>query len=391
MSPDPPPPTPLRRTPPTDTASTPELVVAPVTITPTKPLTPTHVKGLLWTDILVKATARSTPVRLVRNNRAASITTQSTAFWHYLDLTEPDTDWSGESDTRIGERYIRFHAERREPDRRAIGDYLSRADDGWIHPAGRRTLSLWRTQLDLLGVDTEGLTDDRPLALPARTAVEALAGRGLLIDHRRFGGPVHLDGTRWGIPLRQLIDSDGHPNYLLPILRDLIPMIRPGRTFLLVFDDGLAADYLLLERVLSEFGARVARLALSRVPIDGGARSSRYGGWHGTTLADLSSAPGTASRAAYRLGMRLYFTGTLHRRSAQPFRMRLLRRCVGHAARLLDQPAADSDGAAGHRLARTLSRLRAQQGYVDPYRLTTAYVRGKPPAPLTPALRAIYP
>ena len=31
------------------------LIVAPVTITPTKPLTPTHVKGLLWTDVLVKA------------------------------------------------------------------------------------------------------------------------------------------------------------------------------------------------------------------------------------------------------------------------------------------------------------------------------------------------
>ncbi|CAM5342308.1 putative protein OS=Streptomyces tendae OX=1932 GN=GUR47_35280 PE=4 SV=1 [Streptomyces tendae] len=93
-----------------------ELVVEPVTITPTKPLTPTHVKGLLWTDVLVKASARADAVRLVWNNRMATVTTQATAFWHHLELTEPHTDWSRESETAIGDRYVRFHGERRTAD-----------------------------------------------------------------------------------------------------------------------------------------------------------------------------------------------------------------------------------------------------------------------------------
>ncbi|MER6082186.1 hypothetical protein [Streptomyces sp. NPDC001833] len=181
-----------------------------------------------------------------------------------------------------------------------------------------------------------------------------------------------------------MIGSDGHPNYLLPILRELIPAIRPGRVFLLVFDDGLAADYLLLDWVPAEFGGVSLRLAFSRVPVGGSVRSSRYGGWSGTTLCDLSAVSGTADRAAYRLGMRLYFAGVLHRRSAQPFRMPLLRRCVGRAARLL---ARDPAGGDGRSLAGTLSRCRAPGGYVDPYRLTTSLLGRLPHRGGSPAIR----
>ncbi|WP_406119517.1 hypothetical protein [Streptomyces sp. NBC_00989] len=362
-----------------------ELVVAPVTITPTKPLTPTHVKGLLWTDILVKASASVGRVRLLWNNRMATLTTQSTAFWHYLDRVEPDTDWNLESAAAIGQRYVRFHSEGGRSDPRGVGAYLERVDAaGWIHPAGRRVLDSWRAELELLGVGDLGLGEDRPLAAAADTTLQALAERGLLIDHRRFGGPVHLDGTRWGLPLRQLVGSDGHPNYLLPILRELIPAIGPGRVFLLVFDDGLAADYLLLDRVLTAFGARSVRLAFSRVPVGGSVRSSRYGGWSGTTLSDLSAVSGSADRAAYRLGMRLYFAGVLPRRSEQPFRMQLLRRCVGRAARLLTRTAADVDGGMP---PEALSRSRDPNGFVDPYRLTTSLL-GPPPA--DPRLLRIY-
>ncbi len=34
----------------------PRVLVAPVTVTPTKPLNPSHLKGLLWVDALYKAT-----------------------------------------------------------------------------------------------------------------------------------------------------------------------------------------------------------------------------------------------------------------------------------------------------------------------------------------------
>jgi hypothetical protein len=363
----------------------PETVVAPVTITPTKPLTPTHVKGLLWTDVLVKATARLGPVRLVWNPRMATLTTQTTAFWQHLDRTEPDTDWAAESEAALGERYVAFHRGRPEIEPRALDEYFARIDaDGWIHPAARRLLECWRREFDRLHVPDPGLTDERPLAWTAAEALTALAERRLVIDHRRFGGPLYLDGARWGMPIRQLVGADGHPNYLVPILRELLPMITPDRVFVLLYDEGLTGDYVLLDRVLRSFGARVTRLALSRVPIDGTVRSSRHGGWTGSTLADISATCGSAGPDAYRLGMRLYFAGMLDRRSTPSFRMDLLRRCVGRAARMLDDDAPPDDPGFDKRLA----ALR-RDGYVDPYRLTVSLLGRRPTAPHR-ALREIY-
>jgi hypothetical protein len=358
-----------------------EIIVAPVTITPTKPLTPTHVKGLLWTDVLVKASARVATTRLVWNPRLSNLTTQTTAFWQHLDRTEPQTDWRAVTESAIGARYVRFHQGRPVVEPRDLDPYFDRIErTGWIHPAARRLLELWRAELDLLHVSDPGLTDDRPLRWSAAAAFDALAERRLVIDHRRFGGPVYLDGARWGMPIRQLAGADGHANYLMPILRELLPMVRPGRLFLLVFDDGLNGDYLLLERVLAEFGATVARLPLSRVPIDGRVVSSRFGGWAGSTLADISATSGSADADAYRLGMRMYFVGMLDRRSAQSFRMDLLRRCVGRAARILAQ------GPAAEQREPALSR---PAGYVDPHRLTVSLF-GRRPAALSPALREIF-
>jgi hypothetical protein len=368
----------------------PELVVAPVTITPTKPLTPTHVKGLLWADVLMKATASVAAARLVWNPRMSHLTTQTTAFWRHLDEVEPNTDWSAETQLRIGERYVRFHADRSQVDPRKLDSYFARVDeDGWIHPAGRRMLELWRGELDLLGVPDPGLTVDCPLATTTATTLAALAERGMTVDHRRFGGPVYLDGVRWGMPIRQLVGIDGHPNYLLPILRELIPMIRPHRTFLLLFDDGLMSDYLLIERVLTEFGATVARLPLSRVPVDGSARSSRHGGWMGSTLGDLMASCGTSELAAYRLGMRLYFVGMLDRRSPQSFRMDLLHRCISRAARILKRSHSQEGAATAPNLRSLRSMVPTDGGYIDPYRLTVSML-GRDPSPLSPMLRAIY-
>ncbi|MEU1917719.1 hypothetical protein [Streptomyces massasporeus] len=162
-----------------------------------------------------------------------------------------------------------------------MGAYLDRIDtSGWIHPAGRCVLDSWRAELDLLGVGDLGLGEDRPLAAAAGTTLEALADRGLFLDHRRFGGPVHLDGTRWGLPLRQLVGSDGHANYLLPVLRELIPAIGPGRVFLLVFDDGGPWTRDRIDGVLARRGTRPRALARPgrRTPRRGLAAGSRSGG-----------------------------------------------------------------------------------------------------------------
>ncbi|MFJ8604968.1 hypothetical protein ACIREM_40950 [Streptomyces shenzhenensis] len=358
-----------------------EFVIAPVTITPTKPLTPTHVKGLLWADVLFKATATLGPTTLVWNPRMSTLTTQTTAFWNHLDRTEPDTDWSGEGQTAIGRRYVEFHSGRPTIDPSALDPYFAQIErDGWIHPASHRLLELWRTELDLLHVRDPGLTDTRPLAWSEQRALAALADRGLLIDHRPHGGPVYLDGARWGVPIRQIVSVDGHANYLLPILRSLLPAVAPGRLFLLLFDEGLAVDYLLLDRILAEFGADTTRLPLSRVPIGGKVVSSKYGGWTGSTLSDLSAISGSADADAYRLGMRLYFVGLLDRQCSQSFRVDLLRRCVGRAARILALGPSDEREDPALPLS--------PHGYVDPHRLACSLF-GPRPAPLPALLREV--
>jgi hypothetical protein len=362
----------------------PEIIVAPVTITPTKPLTPTHVKGLLWTDVLVKATSMLAPTRLVWNPRLSNLTTQTTAFWAHLDTTEPDTDWGAESEAALGERYVAFHRGGVMPEPRALDPYFERVEtEGWIHPAAARLLACWQGELELLHVPDPGLTAVAPLGWGADRTLAELAARDLLIDHRRLGGPLYLDGARWGMPIRRLIGADGHANYLLPILRELLPLVGGDRLFVLIYDEGLHGDYLLLERVLDLFGAASTRLSLSRVPIDGKVVSSRHGGWTGSTLADISHTCGSAGPGAYRAGMRMYFAGMLDRRSAQSFRMDLLRRCVGRAARLLEADAPD-DPEFGKAL-----RAITPDGYVDPYRLTVSLL-GRHPAPLHRRLREIY-
>ncbi len=365
-----------------------KLIVAPVTITPTKPLTPTHVKGLLWTDVLVKASTQIADTQLVWNPRLAHLTTQTTAFWHYLDRTEPAFDWSGESESAIGARYVRFHHIKPIIPAAELDPYFDRVErTGWIHPSARRMLELWRAELDLLHVPDPGLTDPRPLAWSTRTVLDALARRDLIIDHRGFGGPAYLDGARWGMPIRQLVGPEGHGNYLLPILRELLPRVVESRLVLLLHDCGVTSDFLLLERVLREFGATVVRLGLSRVSTDGTTRSSRYGGWAGSTLADISATPGSAGADAYRLGMRLYFVGLLDRRSSQSFRMDLLRRCVGRAARLLNRRPAVAEDPDERHLA--LLRSLAVGGYVDPHRLTTSLLRTRT-MPMSATLAAVY-
>ncbi|GAA0553138.1 hypothetical protein GCM10010172_39590 [Paractinoplanes ferrugineus] len=352
-----------------------------MTITPTKPLTPTHVKGLLWTDVLTKASRRIGRTRLVWNPRMAHLTTQTTAFWWHLDRTEPETDWGTESEASIGGRYVRFHQGRPVVEPRQLDPYFERVEQtGWIHPAARRLLGIWKAQLGQLNVADPGLTDQRPLAAGTGETLDRLADRRLLIDHRRYGGPILLDAARWGMPVRQLVSTAGHANYLLPILRELLPAIRPGRLFVLLYDDGLNADYTMLERVLAEFGATVTRLPLSRVPIGGRVVSSKYGGWAGSTLGDIAATEGSADRAAYRLGMRMYFVGSLDRGSTQSFRIDLLRRRVGRAARIL---------ALGPASAEWLPDLGRPAGYVDPHRLTTA-VFGPRPRALSPGIRGIF-
>jgi hypothetical protein len=364
------------------------LALAPVTITPTKPLTLSHVKGLLWLDVIRKATSELVETTYVWNSRTPNLSAQTLAFWEYLDRTRGEADWAHASEDELGELYVRCHAQAEPPRFDALRPYLERVEaEGWVHPASRRLIELWQEQLELLGVEDPGLGVDRAPGLSAEEALALLAERGLLVDHRHFGGPAYVDGARWGLPLRQVVGEDGHANYVLTVLRELMPLVGARDRWLLAFDEELAEDYVLIDRVLGELGARVSRLALGRVPIGGVIRSSRRGGWEGHTLADLARlCLEHFDLPAYRLGMRIYFIAILKRSSPQSFRADLLRRSLLRAERIIDAPeaAAGDDDYVGF-----LRERLADGGYVDPHRLTNALLDRHRPAPTRRLVRSV--
>jgi len=170
---------------------------------------------------------------------------------------------------------------------------------------------------------------------------------------------------------------------LLMLLRDLVPVADPGRDVLLVHDDGLTADYVLVDRLLSVAGARVSRLTLGRVPINGAAQSSRRGGWDSVTLRTLiDECRQTFELDTVRLGLRIYFIAMLNRMTTHSFRWDLLMRTMRRAERLIEMATSSADWAS------PLEHHRRPWAWVDPLRLTESLLmRGRSDGEL---LRAVY-
>jgi hypothetical protein len=216
--------------------------------------------------------------------------------------------------------------------------------------------------------------------------VDYLAARDLCLDNRSTGGPVYVDATRFGLPLRQIITREGQPNYVTCALRELVPLAGAYDEIVLVHDRELTADYGLLQRVLGALGGNAVRVTMDRVPIDGVIRSSRHGGWQGHTLPALVAACGDAEPEVLRLGMRLYFISVLGKGPAQSLRVDLLAQSMNKARRLF---AADSPRLAAE-IAGYVGRFRRGTVHVDPYWLTSAMLRRHDKPPVRDLIEQVY-
>ncbi|WP_246113703.1 hypothetical protein [Streptomyces montanus] len=353
--------------------SHPRVLLAPITVTPSKPLTPSHLKGLLWSDVLYRATARLADVTYRYSPTTYYPTEQVLGFWEFLDRTEGDTDYSGASEEDIGELYVRHRAEGARPGADALRPYLEAVEAGdWVHPASSRVLHLWSGHYARLGLHDPGMLKHQPPGLGLAEMIERLVARGVGLDQRRWGGPVYLDLSGCGMPLRQIVTADGRPNYLACALRELLPLAESHDEVVFLYDRELDPDYRLLERVLSGPDTAVHRIPIGRVPIGGRIASARHGGWHDHTVDALMDHLGKEhDAAAIRLGMRLYFLATLGKGDQQSFRHDLLEKSCTRAARLLER-SAQHPPAGSAALAEDLSRHRRSHLYVDPYRLTSS-------------------
>lgn len=363
------------------------ILVAPITISPTKPLTPTHLNYLLSIDVLCRATAAIADVTCVYDHLAFADGNQTVAFWEYLDRVRAGTDFRDAQERWIGELYMRHHAEATKAPAARLRPYIDRVRaEQWMHPSAVRMLTIWRSHyrtLNLAGPHSAGSTAPK---LTDSVLIDELATRDLCIDGRLLAAPVYLDLTAQGIPLRTLVNPDGQGNYLTCILGQLIPLCRDYDLTVLMYDRDMREDYVIVERVLRAFGVRAVRVEVSRVPIDGVAVSSRHGGWEGYLLPEVRAAAG-GDDVAFQLGIRLYLIAVFGRGNRCSFDFGALRRWVARTQRLLDTPYTPCDGPDPVHFLRELAKGTR---YVDPYRLTTCLLSKNRGIPVRALIESVY-
>ncbi|MFJ9562647.1 hypothetical protein ACIRQQ_21695 [Streptomyces fuscichromogenes] len=363
------------------------VLLAPVTATPTKALTPSHVKFLLWTDVMYRATTLLARATYRCSHTTYHPTEQTLGFWAYLDRTRGENDYEELTEAQIGELYVAYRAEGRPASAAGLRPYAEAVEQGWVHPVSRRVLQHWTVHYGRLGMHDPGLLAHQPPGLGLEEALDRLADLDLLVDLRSHGGPVHLDLTRYGLPLRQIIGPDGRPNYLACALRELLPLAPEYDEVVLLRDPELDPDYQLLHRVLALLGTRTHRFVIGRVPIDGAVRSARHGDWRGHDVPSLLAAVSEdADPSAVRLGLRLYFITVLGPGPEQSLRYDLLRQCVSRAQRLL----ANRGATVGDQAEALLARHRKDHLYVNPYRLTADLFGRRRPTPPDELLAQVY-
>lgn len=363
------------------------ILVAPVTVTPTKPLTPSHLKGLLWTDVLVRATSAVADVTYLGSHTTYHPCGQTLGFWEFLDRTAGSVDFSACSGEEIGEYYVRYRQSGGVPPAEACRPYLDAIEaDGWVHPASVRILESWQAQYRRLGMIDPGLTRYEPPGLSLDQMTARVEEAGLCVDLRPYGGPAYLDATRYGMPLRRIVSADDRPNYLACALRQLLPLVGTYDETVLLCDSELEPDYILLQKVLEQLGATVRRITLGRVPVDGTVAPAGQGGWHRHTAAALLEAADGYPDDVLRLGMRLYFIAILGPGTGMSFSFDLLHRSLHRAVQLLAASTSDP----GCELATVVGQHRGHHGYVDPYRLTTSLLARHRRRPVRELIKEVF-
>jgi hypothetical protein len=352
------------------------ILFAPIAITPTKALTPSHLKALLWADVLCRSTRRVHELHYLSNRRTFDVTHQVIAFWAYLDEKGigPESLRFGHpddlpEDLRITALYVQQHKERYVPAPDQVHAYRRRIEDGFVHPVSQRLLAIWQEQLAWLGAQLPSVFATERLAITVEETVERLSRLGVCLDYRPLGGPLYLDATELGLPLRKVSAGPGDFNYVLCVLRELLPVAAHYDAVLLAFDREAEADYMLVSEVLRRAGANPVRLRLDRVPVDGEITSARSGGLAAYAVDALQRELRAYPLEAVRLGMRLYFIAYLGKTAKESISFPLLHRFVRRAAAMLESPAASAPAEAVDAMLLDMTRRTV---CVDPYRLTSS-------------------
>lgn len=314
----------------------------PIGITPTKPLTPTHVKGLLHFDALTRLHRVVEPIQVVHNRRVWDLSLQTARFWTYLDRHHHQVDFSALSELQVGKLYVDFSREGTEVAIADLEAMLARIESqGYVHPSAWSVLYGWESHLRRIGLDTGILTESHALEVSTAAVLSTLSAFGELIDQRDFGGGV-LWASRTGQgTTRTLISEMGIPNYVVALLRQIHTLTQGTETVHLFYDLSVERDFMLIEDYLKSFGLRVNRIGFPRMTSNGQSLSFRAGGGVVTLGEMMSRYDGDYSDRCIALGLRLYFLYMSGLRKSFDFSWERLDEALRMARTLLDTTASE--------------------------------------------------
>ncbi|MGW1270351.1 hypothetical protein [Streptomyces sp. NPDC002491] len=370
------------------------VLLAPVTVSPTKPLTPTHLKYLLSLDILYRATSTFADVTFVYHHATYSGSRQVAGFWEYIEQCHPGLVCDGLTEEDIGELYTAYHLAAEGLPYAAVEPLVRRAEAGWTHPISRRVLDVWEGHYRLLGMFDPKLGRTGPEPTSEAEILDLLVSRDLCIDARGLNASAYLDATAVGLPLRAVTSPEGQRNYLLYLLRELVPLLDRHDLVILAHDNELRTDYRTIAHVLNTLGADATRFEVPRVPLDGVTQSTRLGGWQGHTLGAFAGPLlEEFGPEAFRLGLRLYLVAGLGRTARESFSTYQLRRWTRRARRLLEAHGVSggpaTDPGASRATGQFLAARAGRRGYADPYQVATLLMSNDPAVPVAGLLRVV--
>ena len=338
-------------------------------------------KLFVWFDVLVKATRRVTELTGLANRVTCDVTAQNLGFWHYLDTRFPPDPgfYADKDDLWIAAEYVRFHTDRFEAPPAALEALRRRVEEEfYVHPASRRMLELWDSQCEVLGVDRAPFHTWVPLRLTPEAALEELARLDALLDARAMGGSAYLDLTADGLPLRQVVNEHGVPNYVLHVLRELLDAAPGYDRVLLALDAEVLPDFELVARVLRRAGVDAVTLPVARVNLPGVTGTTRTGGWEELTLGRMiDRLVPLYGVPAFRLGVRMYFVLHVGLRGSCPFDPDLLERFVRRAGAAVRQLDGDGPAAGADELLRERweDSARRELAFIEPNRMVQTLLK----------------
>lgn len=309
-------------------------VIYPIHIAPTKPLTPTHVRHLLYVDCLYRGLkAKGIEVCYPYNRLRMDVTPQVLKLAQYIESKGLPVTNAEE----VGQAYVTMTTENYGISQGRITEMRKELEQSLTgHSYYHAILPEWEEQHKLLRMHNPGLKKAKSFDLSIEQVIEQLKGISLILDSRKQGENVYLDLTDEGVKLRQFCSSDLLDyNYLGTMLRELLALRKTGDVFVFVFDDELLGDFFVLQRVLERLGHKVIKVQTNRILLEGKALSSRHGGWEKYSLGhvlDFLKDKGY-SQDEVALGLRLYYFGFV----PKSFEYKDLERYTQKARFLLDR------------------------------------------------------